>query len=182
MNKSKKFKRGFTLLEILRGKPISRRKRTEFLTGFTLIELLVVISIIGILASVVLVSFPGATQKAKDSRIISAVSQLRVIMVYINANDGSYDSFSCAADCSACSNSELINLCHEIKNNGGAPVFIKNTASNSTAVCVYSSLNAKANFWYCTDSTGKAGFTIINPSGAGYCVANTSAVCPAVSG
>ena len=36
--------------------------------GFTLIELLVVIAIIGILASIVLISFPGATKKAKDSR------------------------------------------------------------------------------------------------------------------
>ncbi len=182
MAKSKKFKRGFTPLEILWGKPISKRERVGFLTGFTLIELLVVISIIGILASVVLVSFPGATKKAKDSRIISAVSQARVVMVYINANDSDYDDFYCTTNCSSCTNSDLMPLCQEVTGQGGTPNFIKNAASNSTAACLYSLLTAKTSYWYCADSTGKAAFTIINPSGAGYCVANTSAVCPAVSG
>lgn len=44
--------------------------------GFTLIELLVVISIIGLLASVVLATFPGATRKAKDTGALSAGSQI----------------------------------------------------------------------------------------------------------
>ncbi|PIP31805.1 hypothetical protein COX24_01590 [bacterium (Candidatus Gribaldobacteria) CG23_combo_of_CG06-09_8_20_14_all_37_87_8] len=38
---------------------------SDYKSGFTLLELLVVISIIGVLASVVLVSFPGA-QKKRD--------------------------------------------------------------------------------------------------------------------
>ena len=41
------------------------RAQRNYLTGFTLIELLVVISIIGVLASVVLVSFSGQREKAK---------------------------------------------------------------------------------------------------------------------
>ncbi len=182
MAKSKKFKRGITPLEILWGKPILKRERAGFLTGFTLIELLVVIAIIGILASIVLVSFPGATKKAKDSRILSAVSQARTVMVYINANDSDYDGFYCTTNCSSCTESDLMPLCQEITGQGGTPNFIKNSASNASAACLYSPLNAKTSYWYCADSTGKAGFTTINPSGAGFCVANTSAVCPAVSG
>lgn len=157
-------------------------KSKKLKRGFTLIELLVVITIIGILASVVLVSFPGATRKANDSRIVSAISQARVVMAYINANDNDYDDFYCTTNCSSCANSDLMLLCQEITGKGGTPNFIKNSASNASAACLYSPLNAKTSYWYCSDSTGKAGFTIINPSGAGYCVANTTAVCPTVSG
>ncbi|MDD5750140.1 MAG: type II secretion system protein [Candidatus Pacebacteria bacterium] len=39
--------------------------------AFTLIELLVVIAIIGILASIVIVSFPTATQKARLAKTLS---------------------------------------------------------------------------------------------------------------
>ncbi len=44
--------------------------------GFTLIELLVVIAIIGILASIVLTSLSGATNKAKKASALATVSGL----------------------------------------------------------------------------------------------------------
>ncbi|GAI11728.1 unnamed protein product [marine sediment metagenome] len=144
--------------------------------GFTLIELLVVIAIIGILASIVLVSFPGATKKAKDTRIVSAVGQARTVMTYVYANDGNYDAFDCTGD--------MVSLCAEILNNnpGGIdPTIAHDAASGSTAACIYSLLNAKDDYWYCADSTGIAGFTTTDPGGVGYCVDDASAVCPTVT-
>ena len=128
--------------------------------GFTLIELLVVIAIIGILASIVLVSFPGATKKAKDTRIISAIGQARTVMTYVYANDGDYDAFSC-------SHTDMVTLCAEVANNhptkGTNPTTAIYPSSDSSVACMYSLLNAKADYWYCADTTGRADFITSDP-------------------
>ena len=147
--------------------------------GFTLIELLVVIAIIGILASIVLVSFPGATKKAMDSRIVSAIAQARTVMTYIKANDGDFDNLPGACTAGNPYLDDMKPLCDEVTAQGQTLNLVKNTASDDG--CVYSKLNAKDNYWYCADSTGRAGFVSSaakDPGGTNYCD-GTTAVCPA---
>ena len=50
--------------------------RKNLQKGFTLLELLVVIAIIGLLASVMMVQFPGAMKKARDARRKSDMRQI----------------------------------------------------------------------------------------------------------
>ena len=139
--------------------------------GFTLIELLVVIAIIGILASVVLIGFPNATKKAKDSRVIAAIGQARTIMTYVGANEGTYVNFPTDSDMTPIKNEILANSPHAVYVFGG---------TEPQGACIYAQLNAKTSYWYCADATGKAGFTSIDPSAA--CNNSTTWVCPAVTG
>lgn len=59
--------------------------------GFTLIELLVVIFIIGLLASIVVVSVNAARKKARDARRIADLDTVRTALeMYADANNGKY--------------------------------------------------------------------------------------------
>lgn len=158
----------------------------KFQRGFTLIELLVVIAIIGILASIVLVSFPGANKKAKDSRVVGAISQARTIMAYVNANDNNYDAFKAT-------HSDMLTIWAEIEANdregtdAQVPLITHNAAdgSGSSRACIYARLSAKDDWYYCADSDGRAGFTAVNPLTGdlvGKCAGTTDATCPTVSG
>ena len=59
--------------------------------GFTLVELLVVIAIIGVLATLVLLQLGTARARARDTKRISDVSQLRTaVEQYFEDNGGKY--------------------------------------------------------------------------------------------
>jgi prepilin-type N-terminal cleavage/methylation domain-containing protein len=58
--------------------------------GFTLIELLVVISIIGLLASVVLVALNNTRKKARDARRIADVNQIAKALSIYYSNNNAY--------------------------------------------------------------------------------------------
>ncbi|HVY67669.1 MAG TPA: type II secretion system protein [Patescibacteria group bacterium] len=58
--------------------------------GFTLIELLVVISIIGLMASVVLVSLNGARKKARDAKRLADIRQFQSALELYYADNNQY--------------------------------------------------------------------------------------------
>jgi len=65
-------------------KLLSRREK-----GFTLIELLIVIAIIGILATMVVLSVGSYREKARDARRINDLRQITsALIMYYNDNDG----------------------------------------------------------------------------------------------
>jgi len=65
--------------------------------GFTLIELLVVIAVIGMLASIILVSLGPARARARDARRISDVRQMSLALE-TEAADGGEAVAGCAGD------------------------------------------------------------------------------------
>ena len=61
--------------------------------GFTLIELLVVITIIGLLASIVLVSLSTARKKARDVKRLSDIKQIQLALEMYYDSSGEYPRY-----------------------------------------------------------------------------------------
>lgn len=96
MNIMEHKQKGFTPLEIAHshGQNLVHKKTLEqrkSLTGFTLIELLVVIAVIGMLASIVLVSLGPVRAKARDARRQADIRQISTAMeLEFNQQNGTY--------------------------------------------------------------------------------------------
>jgi prepilin-type N-terminal cleavage/methylation domain-containing protein len=60
--------------------------------SFTLIELLVVIAIIGLLSSIILVSFSGTRQKARDAKRYGDLDTIRLALALYHDANSSYPS------------------------------------------------------------------------------------------
>lgn len=124
--------------------------------GFTLIELLVVIAIIGLLSSLAAVAAARYRDYAKDSKVVTNLSQIRIIASMINNED---DSYAELCDIGNLKKSHprygeaLTTLEDDIKkmNNGTSPVCF----ATDTAYCVQSSLVRTG--YLCLDSTGYLG-------------------------
>lgn len=65
--------------------------------GFTLIEILIVISVIGILASIVLVNLGGFRSRGRDARRIADLRTMQNALELYYANEGNYPAGDSAA-------------------------------------------------------------------------------------
>ena len=135
--------------------------------GFTLIEMLVVVAVIGLLSSVILTALGPAKDKAKDSRIIQEVNQVRSLAETMY--DGNYRVLPQLPSVIEIGNQSLKELADDITLQGGALTII-NPAPFKT-YSAYSKLNTAtgdssnpATQYYCIDSVGHSVITTIEPS------------------
>ena len=128
-------------------------------TGFTLVELLVVIAIIGLLSTIVLVSFGPVRNQAKDTAIKANISQMRL------AAEIQYNSASSYA--ATGSRADYISALAAVESaNGTGSVVDEFSAS---AYCIQSPLATSGN--WCVDSTGYIGTTAVCDAGTLDCAA-----------
>jgi prepilin-type N-terminal cleavage/methylation domain-containing protein len=141
--------------------------------GFTLIEMLVVITVIGILSSMLLNALGPARDKAKDSRIIQEVNQVRALAETLY--DGDYDALeTLPKSFESIANNYLRTLAEDIAKQGGN-LNIRKTLDGLNFIA-YSPLNIKLGpsensqiNYYCVDNRGRAVFTTADLSFATEC-------------
>lgn len=148
-------------------KPNSKMK------GFTLIELLVVITIIGILATIVVVNLNSARGKGQDTAIKEQMSQLRAqASLYYDDHFGYSSSNSSSAVTGTCpTTSGTTNVFNQAdfirsitaltRNSGNAPSCYMEAAngsapSQSWAMTVRMRLPTSTGGMWCVDSTGNS--------------------------
>lgn len=131
--------------------------------GFTLIEMLVVIAIVGILSAVVLTSLGPARQRARDTRIISSLNQIRTLAEALY--DGDFDAVTQTQ-------AQIAPLVTDITNNGGTGFAIQlDPTTASQRYRAEAALNDGT--IYCVDSSGYAGTKGSSPPN-GRCTGTTS--------
>lgn len=125
--------------------------------GFTLIELLVVVAVIGILASAVVVNFSGAQERARDSRVISAMGQIRPVAEIIYSKYNYSYASVCATGNTLNTIEGLQALRDDITSQKPSTATISClTDTDGTKYCVSVGLS-KTGDYYCVTSEGKAG-------------------------
>ncbi|MFO0882086.1 MAG: type II secretion system protein [Candidatus Saccharimonadales bacterium] len=109
---------------------ISLKKKQS---GFTIVELLIVIVVIGILATLVIVTFSGVQQKARDTKRETDVKALASQLEVYYANNGSYPAIAQLQDNTwVQANLKGLDVAGLVAPNGSGTNTISATASTTT--------------------------------------------------
>lgn len=130
--------------------------------GFTLIELLVVISIIGILASLALVSYSGAQKQSRDTQRRSDLGQYRnALETYATTYNGLYplhtSEYNVSGFCGAGELAKFISSCPADPT--PANIYYYLSDASGTKYILYADLET-AGWWYVC-SSGKVDKTVV---------------------
>ncbi|MDP3093947.1 MAG: type II secretion system protein [bacterium] len=142
-------------------------KKTKFgfgseTNGFTLVELLVVIAVIGLLASIVLVSMGSAREKARDARRQADIRQIGTAMeLYYSDNSEEYLSTAGGVDAvTAIPNPCSATLCYlpavpkDPKNVTPQQYTWAANSANKQKYCVYAKFESGTNTYVCSSERG----------------------------
>lgn len=129
--------------------------------AFTLIELLIVIAIIGILASIVLVSLSSARNKARDARLKEEVRNFSLLLHEEYADTGSYAALQKAWNtCGSFTGSyatDAQTICNDILtfySSGGNNFYTGNNSSLATKFSVMTRMTSNTSNYFCIGSSG----------------------------
>ena len=137
-------------IPIKSGSIISRKSQS----AFTLIELLVVIVIIGVLATVILVSnFTGVNQRARDSRRKSDLRQIQTALELIRSDTGSYPTQLYSTNCPTSSSLVV-----------GAETYMQKIPCDPSSLIFYSGGNPGNYYYNLTGTTYNLSACIENPN------------------
>lgn len=147
--------------------------------GFTLFELIFIIAIIAILFTIIWLSVSSYKDKAKNTRIFTALRRTKDFAEFIKNDTKSYEMLCNSPDINIDHpgyKNQLTEINNEIKNNGGEARCL----SDENNYCVYSKINnlsTESDKYCCVDETGKFVTTDINP-GTDECHSGGNFICP----
>ena len=137
--------------------------------GFTLVELIVVIAIIGILASITLVSLTSSQDTAADAKVKTELGQLRSTALLSFTNNSNVYTNVCQETAveTILGDTFAETGSGNVIGEGVVPALVNDSYCYDTASSwIIAKELSSGNIWWCIDSTGHSGTVIAGGSNA----------------